>query len=403
MPDQDTEQPPTPPDGEQEPAPTENESEYAPVFFTSGVYPDATGSIATLFSSVALEDQRKAENDLYTFLWNSNSTDLLRLNVGNTLLTALVVVPTTNMVKVVYGFGVGSAGVWEANPLQDKMLMLFGEGSVLLGPPKMLALEKDCTLRVEVNNPGDTQVQELLTTKGRNFGRHLIAPRNVTKVEEVMRIAPIPAYFVYNGFSNDLNAADIYEQILHSEHQSPMLVHAKTFLQAQLVGPLRNEDNKLYVGQNEWNRMLPVESKMWRKDKLESIMPSLFKPTPIQQPMQHLQPQAPDTTILTTFLESWKKAQGSEQKGEEKKEDTGTLKASNLEKDMIKKMCGLPRASNKSLLPKWYTDLFNKHQDDKDREQIVAEVLTGTLRFEDAEILVYPELKKIILKKLGWG
>ena len=111
MPDQDTEQPPTPPDGEQEPAPTENESEYAPVFFTSGVYPDATGSIATLFSSVALEDQRKAENDLYTFLWNSNSTDLLRLNVGNTLLTALVVVPTTNMVKVVYGFGVGSAGV----------------------------------------------------------------------------------------------------------------------------------------------------------------------------------------------------------------------------------------------------------------------------------------------------
>ena len=84
--------------------------------------------------------------------------------------------------------------------------------------------------------------------------------------------------------------------------------------------------------------------------------------------------------------------------GEEKKESS-SIKASTFEKSIIKKLCGLPKHADDSLLPQWYTNLFHKNQDDKDRDQIVAEVLNSTLRFEEAKIAVYPKLKKVILKQ----
>ena len=70
-----------------------------------------------------------------------------------------------------------------------------------------------------------------------------------------------------------------------------------------------------------------------------------------------------------------------------------------FEKSIMKALCGVPQDADDSVPPLWYISLFNKHQDDKDRDHIVANVLNGTLRFEDAEIPVYPELKKMILKR----
>ena len=104
--------------------------------------------------------------------------------------------------------------------------------------------------------------------------------------------------------------------------------------------------------------------------------------------------------MFQAFLNTWQKNQQSAVTViEEKKEEAPSLKASTFEKQILKTLCGLPRDIDDSSLPKWYLDLFGKNQDDKDRDQIVAEVLTSTLRFKDAEIPVYPELKKIILKR----
>ena len=104
--------------------------------------------------------------------------------------------------------------------------------------------------------------------------------------------------------------------------------------------------------------------------------------------------------MFQAFLSTWQQNQKSSPTfTEEKKEESTSLKASEFEKQILKTLCGLPKDIDDTALPKWYVDLFGKHQDDKDRDQIVAEVLTGTLRFKDAKIPVYPELKKIILKR----
>ena len=89
---------------------------YNPVFFTSDSYPSANGVIAKTFAAVPLAQQQKSAQDFYLFLWNTNGNDMLRLNSGNAILTALVAILATSMVQVVYGFGVGTAGIGEANP-----------------------------------------------------------------------------------------------------------------------------------------------------------------------------------------------------------------------------------------------------------------------------------------------
>ena len=43
--------------------------------------------------------------------------------------------------------------------------------------------------------------------------------------------------------------------------------------------------------------------------------------------------------------------------------------------------------------------LFQKNQDKTDRDHIVAEVLAGKGHFEDTEIPIFPELKKMIFER----
>lgn len=150
--------------------------------------------------------------------------------------------------------------------------------------------------------------------------------------------------------------------------------------------------------------MVPVQAKVWRQQKLDQLFPTIFAKPPQQQPSQMSDVGATNNSFIKSFLEEWKKAQlgATPARQEEKKDEESTgLKASHFEQDIIKTLCGLPKDCDTSLLPKWYKDLFNKNQDDKDRDQIIVEVLNGNLRFKDAKIPVYPELKKVILKKIG--
>ena len=73
-------------------------------------------------------------------------------------------------------------------------------------------------------------------------------------------------------------------------------------------------------------------------------------------------------------------------------------KVSVLKKTHLKQMCGMPEQSNNKCLPSWYKALFCKYQDNKDKELIIAETINTNNRFDDAEIPIYPELRKMIMK-----
>ena len=236
-------------------------NDYARVLFTDDALPVPVGPIAKLFQAIPPETQRTDAQALYDFLKENRNP--LRLNVGTKLLSALVIVPETGKVTLVYGMGYGTADIGENSPIADKYLALWGEGSANLGPPELRILPSSLSTEDDLLCPSDEEIQAALTDRGGNYGMHLIAPRNVqeNRKERLLRVAPIPSYLVCDAFENALDAALVYERLLACTHASAMLTHAKCFLRTALVGPFRTSDVKPYVSTADWNALTPSLAK----------------------------------------------------------------------------------------------------------------------------------------------
>ena len=100
-----------------------------------------------------------------------------------------------------------------------------------------------------------------------------------------MKIAPCPAYFLYDGFNTDLDAAMVYERLMDCQHPSPMLTHALTFLRSCMIGGWRQADTKLYVEQHTFFAMLPQKARQWGAQRFNNMFPSLMAPVVAQIPM----------------------------------------------------------------------------------------------------------------------
>ena len=396
---------PSPPTTPTHTTPESTTTTHTPVLFTTPL-PIAIGDIATIFASTPINAQQNNATALYNYLWQEQ--EITRVNVGRPLMTALVAIPNTSKVKLIYGLGYGTAGIGQTSPIDNKFVMLHGEGNNTdIGYPDVLMMNTNIRKQTDIINPSDTEIKQLLTTKGENFGNFLTPPCLITTTKLLMNIAPIPAYLVYDGFEKELNAGEIYERILQSTHTSDMLKHASAFLRSVLVGPYRNDDNKPHIPLTEWNSMIPRHAKLWRKEKVEHLFPSIFitPALPSTHPTTAPTNTNNDTNavLIATLLAELQKTKATKPTcaEEEKKEEnqSPTAKVSTFEKSILKTMCGIPQDCDDDILPTWYIHLFRRHQDDKDRDHIVAETLNGTARFEDAEIPVYPELKKMILKR----
>ena len=118
-------------------------------------------------------------------------------------------------VKVVYGMGLGTAGIGQTPLIADKILTLYGEGGPAIGPSQALVLDATVRSKAQVKNLTAQEVQTGLSN-GHKVDQQIGRSINVTNEEEIIRIAPIPAYTVYNGFECDLNAAMVYERLVDS-------------------------------------------------------------------------------------------------------------------------------------------------------------------------------------------
>lgn len=379
---------------------TPTDEKYAPVLFTDDALPAAGGKIAKLFQAVNPEKQRHDAQAFYTFLKENKNP--LRLNVGRNLLSALLIVPDSSQVTLIYGLGFGTADIGTESTIADKFLALSGEGSATLGPPDLRVLPPSLSETKDFLSPTDDEIKDALTQRGPNFGPHLIAPRLVRgdNKESLLRIAPIPAYFVLDGFEHSLDAAMVYERLLACTHESDMLTHARSFLRTALVGPFRANDDKPFVAPVEWAAMPPSLAKEWRQDRISALFPSLFPANPpaTTPTTPALTPSPVPTEFFTNLFREFKASittDDSPSASVTKGDSTG----SEFEKRLLKKMCGQQQDCDDSVLPSWYSALFAKNQDRKDKDHIVAELLTGNSRFEDVDIPIYPELKKMILER----
>ena len=250
--------------------------------------------------------------------------------------------------------GFGTAGIGQASSISGKLLALYGEGGGVLGPAQAIVLESTLRTQVRIKNLTEAEVEAVFQSGTHKVDAMVQQASNVNGEEIMMKIAPIPAYLVWNGFDKDLDAAMVYERLMDCQHDSEMRTHAVTFLQSCIVGRWRDNDEKPFLPAEVFYNMLPPEVRIWGVKRFKQLLPTLGQPVPPVTPPRAAgggQPQTAatgtgtqgpgiiqmDATTLRQFLQAAPLAGAAAVVTLEKKED-GTFKVSDGEKARMKRM-----------------------------------------------------------------
>ena len=107
--------------------------EHVPVVFNGGL-PGPEGDVASSCGTTPTADQKQQAIDLYEFLKNVD-VQPLELNADLIARTAIINIPRSSKVRLVYGGGFGASTIGTTGPLDGKFLFLHGEGGANVGPP----------------------------------------------------------------------------------------------------------------------------------------------------------------------------------------------------------------------------------------------------------------------------
>ena len=158
------------------------------------------GALETAIEKDIISNKTENSREIFNFL-NTQGSDLLDLNWEYTLFTALIFVPRTQQVKVVYGMGLETSSISQKYPIVNKVLTLYGEGGPGIGPSQTLVLDITVQDKVLVKNLTPEGVQKVFNNE-HVVDQQLERASNVIDEEETMKISPMPSYFIYDGFEN---------------------------------------------------------------------------------------------------------------------------------------------------------------------------------------------------------
>ena len=389
-----------------------NPAGYLATFYT-GQLPAARGTVATAMAAQGPPaTQRDNAEAMYQFLLDPQN-DLRDLNGDDSVFTAVVSIPASGKVKVIYGMGFGTAGIGQASPIQGKLLALYGEGGGILGPAQAIVL--DATLRdsVRMKNLTDAEIEAVFQSGNHSVDAMVQRASNVQQESTMMKIAPIPTYMVWDGLDKDLDAAMVYERLRDCQHPSAMRTHALTFLRTCMVGRWRDNDEKPFLPADRFFTMLPPEARIWGSSRFNRLFPALGPTQTPATPPRTVPPAGPappiqqatqggqgviqmDADTLRQFLQAAPTAGAPAAVTPDSSKEDGTFKVSEGEKARMKRMCGIDADAGDECFPRWFRDIFAKHQDDISKAQLIAECIDATWILEDAEVPLYPALLKTI-------
>ena len=397
---------------------------YVATHYT-GTLQAATGCIAKEFAKVTLMEQRRVATTLHTFLADPQS-DLRDLNGDQTPFTAMISVPGTHKLKILYGLGFGTSGIGQVSPIAKRLLALFGEGSAIMGPAQVISLDPAIRAEARVLNLTDAEIQTVFQTGNHLVDQKVEKANNVTNHADILRIAAIPTYLVYDGFNTDLDAAEVYERVMDCQEASDMRTHALAFLRSCMIGGWRLNDAKPFIATDQFYGMLPPEARVWANQQCRTLFPTIMgtapafpfppaptTPAPGTAPRQVTPPGSlpqgsPSYTLDASAIQQLIMHASSanvipSQDEAKKSADATEFKVSDAEKARMRAMCGLDASAPDAAFPKWFRDLFAKNQDEKDRAHIISHAIARTFMYEDAEVPLYPSLVKMILTRKWTG
>ena len=392
---------------------TQEPEDYENLFFEDTL-PGADTNIGNIIANTPIEDQRTQCIDFYNFLTDENH-QLSQLNLDTIPRIAIIGMPGSSLIKVVYGAGIGVSPIGQHTPIDDRLLLLHGDGGPEIGTPQPFTLPFTTFEKNEVATMTIDQFKTTVTTKGSDF-QHPLLPRNrVLTTKNIMQIAPIPAYLVYDGFNQDLHAGLVLERLFSIETEGiEMFTHLKCVLLACLSAHSQG-DHKPYIAQQHLLNPPAAQARMWAAKKFKALFPGLVPTAPAAPG-----PANPGggnnvdlATILAQLLPLQQQAlqvqlnrpQGrNNMDGEEKKEeDSITLGMSKQELSSTLVMCGKDPHEHHSFLPQWFHDCAEKGMTESYRLRIIRKHIMHNFRYDDAEIPITATLLKNINKRNWLG
>ena len=383
---------------------------HTPVFHLTDAMPLPKGTIPVAMHAKSLEAQQKLALSFYKFLSTSEPPPaLLKLNEGINNFVALINIPKTNKVKVIFCPGMGSSPIGsEPSAIDNQLLFLHGDGSPALGPPLPLSFPADATHRKEVSVLTEAQFAATVTVKGAAYCYPLLTSTHITAKELVMKMAPIPAYFVYDGFHSDLHAGVVYERLMrHNDVDNEMVTNLKVFLRGCMSGQT-GTGPRPYLTEAVFSAPPPAAARMWAKEKFVQCFPSLHptvvdeeSPGGLFRPAPHTGLNPEMTAFLKAFTAKVTPTPSPDPSPEKKDEHKSSMSASELEVTL--QMCGLPPDGDITMLPRWFQDCAARGTSEQYQLTIIRKWMMGESYYDDADVPLTATLLKMIRKRAWCG
>jgi hypothetical protein len=368
----------------------------------NGTLPGPVGNVATaLHGDDHVARQKTSAATFFTFLQDPNH-NLLQLNMDNTPRTVVFGIPNSSKLRVGHSLGLGASAIGSTSPIDDKLLILTGDGGHDIGAPAPLVLPKSVVDTRAVITMSEEMFKLKLTEKGANYSWPLVSRAKATETEvikaDIMQIAPVPAFLLYDGIDNDVDAAELYERLLDlDDATAPVLVHLKHFLLAFLTGHnLGDESPTVLPG--EFVAPPHADARKWAKDKFAKSYPGLVPPPPAPAPAQG--DPADFAQILAQMMQLQQQNQQNQVQEEKKDEDDdGLAKLSGMSKSELNQlciMCGKPQNTNINQLPAWINGVCEKGTSESYKLNVIRQHIMDNERYEDAEVPMTTPLLKMV-------
>jgi hypothetical protein len=368
----------------------------------NGTLPGPVGNVATaLHGDDHVARQKTSAATFFTFLQDPTQ-NLLQLNMDNTPRTVVFGIPNSSKLRVGHSLGLGASAIGSTSPIDDKLLILTGDGGHDIGAPAPLVLPKSVVDTRAVITMSEEMFKLKLTEKGANYSWPLVSRAKATETEvikaDIMQIAPVPAFLLYDGIDNDVDAAELYERLLDlDDATAPVLVHLKHFLLAFLTGHnLGDESPTVLPG--EFVAPPHADARKWAKDKFAKSYPGLVPPPPAPAPAQG--DPADFAQILAQMMQLQQQNQQNQVQEEKKDEDDdGLAKLSGMSKSELNQlciMCGKPQNTNINQLPAWINGVCEKGTSESYKLNVIRQHIMDNERYEDAEVPMTTPLLKMV-------
>ena len=169
--------------------------------------------------------------------------------------------------------GARTSKYWPNISHRKKVLTLYGKGGPTIVPPHTLVLDATVRDKVLIKNITPEYVQPGFNN-GNAVNQHLERTINTTNEEEITKIAPIPSYFIYDGFEKDLDEAMVYKRLMDSTETSGMYSHVLTFLRLCMIEKWGLNDAKPSYLNRSSLECPPPDARWWSQSRFKQIFPT---------------------------------------------------------------------------------------------------------------------------------